>query len=90
MIRRSPIRGMNPFDPIHYQIVNIADLNEFAAGTVVTAELLAEHGIVRKAGDKVKILGDGELSVKLTVKAHKFSKAAAEKIKAKGGTAEAI
>lgn len=89
MIRRSPIRGMNAFDPIHYQIVNISELNAFAAGTVVTVELLAEHGIVRKAHEKVKVLGDGELKVKLTVKADKFSKSAVEKIKAKGGSAEA-
>ena len=88
MIRRSPIRGMNPFDPVHYQLVNVADLNEFAPGTVVTAELLAEHGIIRKASDKVKVLGDGELTVKLTVKAHKFSKSAQEKITAKGGSVE--
>ena len=88
MIRRSPIRGMNAFDPVHYSIVNVADLNEFPAGTVVTAELLAEAGIIRKASDKVKVLGDGDLAVKLTVKAHKFSKAAEDKIKAKGGSAE--
>lgn len=86
MIRRTPIRGMNAFDPIHYSIVNVADLNEFAAGTVVTPALLAEHGIIRRAGDKVKVLGDGDLAVKLTVKAHKFSKAAEEKIKSKGGS----
>lgn len=90
MIRRSPIRGMKPFDPIHYQIVNLVDLNEFAAGTVVTAELLAERGIIRKASDKVKILGTGDLTVKLTVKATKFSKSAEEKIKAKGGSVESV
>jgi len=90
MIRRSPIRGMKPFDPIHYQLVNVVDLNEFAAGTVVTAELLAERGIIRKASDKVKVLGTGDLTVKLTVKATKFSKSAEEKIKAKGGSVESV
>ncbi|MFO0746974.1 MAG: 50S ribosomal protein L15 [Myxococcota bacterium] len=89
LIRRSPIRGMNAFDPTHYALVNVIDLNEFAAGTVVTAEVLAEAGLIRKATDKVKVLGTGELKVKLTVKAHKFSKTAADKIKAKGGSAEA-
>ncbi len=91
MIRRSPIRGFSndPFR-VTYAIVNVADLNEFAAGTVVTPELLAESGLIRKASDSVKILGTGDLGVKLTVKAHKFSKGAEDKIKAKGGAAELL
>jgi large subunit ribosomal protein L15 len=91
LIKRIPIRGFSNdrFD-VNYQIVNVVDLNEFPAGTIVTPELLAEKGLVRKATETVKILGTGELGVKLTVHAHKFSKGAADKIKAKGGVAEVL
>lgn len=91
LIKRIPIRGFSNdrFD-FNYAIVNVVDLNEFPAGTVVTPELLAETGLIRKASDPVKILGTGELGVKLTVKAHKFSKGAAEKIASKGGAAEVL
>lgn len=91
LIRRSPIRGFNhAFFHVGYQVVNVVDLNEFAAGTVVTPELLAESGLIRKADELVKVLGSGDLSVKLTVQAHKFSKGAEDKIKAKGGAAELL
>ena len=91
MTRRIPIRGFNNFEfATNYQIVNLVDLAELEAGTVVTPELLAEIGLVRKADGLIKILGTGELGVKLTVQAHKFSKSAADKIKAKGGAAELL
>lgn len=91
IIRRSPKFGFTNFEfKTRYQIVNVADLAEFEEGTVVTPELLAEAGLVRKATERVKVLGDGELAAKLTVRAHKFSKSAAEKITAKGGTAEVL
>lgn len=70
--------------------VNVSRLAAFAAGTEVTPEKLVEAGIIRKTKDPVKILGNGELGVALTVKAHKFSKAAREKIEAAGGKAEVI
>jgi large subunit ribosomal protein L15 len=57
---------------------------------VVTPAVLAESGLVRKATDAIKVLGNGELGVKLTVQAHKFSKGAEDKIKAKGGSAELL
>jgi len=91
LIKRVPIRGFsNARFRMTYSLVNVVDLNEFAAGTVVTPELLAESGLIRNAADSVKILGSGDLGVKLTVQAHKFSKGAEDKIKAKGGVAEVL
>lgn len=74
-----------------YAQVNVGRLEErFDAGTVVTPELLRERRIVRKLGDGVRILGDGQLTKALTVRAHHFSAAARAKIEAAGGTAEVI
>jgi large subunit ribosomal protein L15 len=70
--------------------LNIDRLNIFEDGTVVTPELLLEMKIVKKAKNGVKILGNGELEKKLTVKAAKFSKVAAEKIEAAGGKVEVV
>ncbi len=90
LIRRVPKRGFTNIFAKVYSIVNVKDLEVFEDGTVVTPELLKEKGIISKLNDGVKILGDGELSKSLTVKAHKFSKAAQEKIEAVGGKAEVI
>ena len=80
----------NPFR-IEYAIVNLDTLGEvFDAGSEVTPELLRERGLVRKAGVPVKVLGRGEIAKKLTVRAHKFSGSAAEKIVAAGGAAEVL
>jgi large subunit ribosomal protein L15 len=89
--RRVPKRGFhNPFT-VEYAIVNLDTLSEvFDAGSSVTPELLRERGLVRKANVKVKVLGRGEISKQLTVRAHKFSGSAAEKIAAAGGVAEVI
>jgi large subunit ribosomal protein L15 len=89
--RRVPKRGfINPFR-IEYAIVNLDTLAErFDAGTVVTPELLLERGLLRDAAARVKVLGRGDLSKALTVRAHKFSGSASEKIAAAGGTAETI
>ena len=73
-----------------YAIVNVADLNQFAEGTVVDAELLKATGLVKKVYAGVKVLGNGELTTKLTVKAAKFSKSAVEKIEKAGGKAEVM
>ena len=73
-----------------YTVINVDDLNQFEAGTVVTPELLKELGIVKKAKDGIKVLGDGKLEKSIEVKAHKFSKTAIEKIEAAGGKAEVI
>jgi large subunit ribosomal protein L15 len=89
--RRVPKRGFhNPFR-VEYAVVNLDTLGEvFDAGSSVTPELLRERGLVRQAHAKVKVLGRGELTKQLTVRAHKFSGSAAEKIAAAGGVAEVI
>jgi large subunit ribosomal protein L15 len=89
--RRLPLkRGFrNPFKK-EYAIVNLSRLAVFDAGTVVTPELLQERRIVDDIKDGIKILGDGELAKPITVRAHRFSKSAEEKLKACGGTAEVI
>lgn len=74
----------------HYAILNVSDLEQFAADTVVTPELLAEKKVIKDLGLPVKVLGDGKLSKKLTVRAHKFSASAQEAITALGGVAEVI
>ena len=89
--RRIPKRGFhNPFRT-EYEIVNLdALVLKFDAGTVITPELLRERGMVSRGTAKVKILARGDVDKALTVRAHKFSGKAAEKIAAAGGTAEAI
>ena len=89
--RRVPKRGFhNPFR-IEYEVVNLDTLVlKFDAGAVITPELLREHGVVSRGTNKVKILARGDVDRALTVRAHKFSGKAAEKIAAAGGTAEAI
>lgn len=89
--RRLPKRGFhNPFRT-EYAVINLDTLAElFTAGTVVTPELLREHGLLRGKRLKVKVLGRGEITVALTVRADKFSTEAAAKIAAAGGTTEAL
>ena len=65
-------------------------LNMFEEGSVITPELLVQEGVIKGTGRRVKVLGDGEIDRALTVRAHKFSKAAAERIEAAGGKAEVI
>jgi len=90
LYRRLPKRGFTNKFAIKYSIVNIKDLNKFDDNTVITPELLLSEGVVKKLSDGIKILGDGDLDKKLTVKAHKFSKSAAEKIETAGGKVEVI
>ena len=89
--RRLPKRGFRnyPFRK-EYQIVNVDFLNEFEDGTVVTAEELLSKGFISDLNTAVKILGDGELEKKLTVKANKFSESAKQKIEAAGGKVEEV
>lgn len=87
---RLPKRGFTNPTRKEYAVVNLSTLNRFEAGTVVSPELLKEAGIVKNLKDGLKVLGDGELKVSLTVKAHKFSRTAAEKIAAAGGTTEVL
>ena len=87
--RRLPQRrGFRPLTRKEYAVVNLDDLERFEAGTEVTPQLLISSGVVKKLKDGIKILGDGEVTKALTVRAHKFSKSAGEKIQAAGGTAE--
>jgi large subunit ribosomal protein L15 len=89
--RRVPKRGFhNPFS-LEYDVVNLDTLGlKFEAGTVVTPDLLREHRLVRGVDSKIKVLGRGELDKPLTVRAHKFSGKAAEKIAAAGGATELL
>ena len=90
LARRLPKRGFTNFNRKVFAIVNVASLNCFEDGTEVTPELLIESGLVRKELDGIKILGEGELEKKLTVKANKFSKSALATIEQAGGKAEVI
>lgn len=91
LFRRLPKRGFNNYEfKTEYATVNISDLNEFADGTVVGLEQLKECGLVKKEKDGIKILGNGELTKKLTVKANKFSNSAKSKIENAGGKIEVI
>ncbi|MDR3766182.1 MAG: 50S ribosomal protein L15 [Butyricicoccus sp.] len=90
LARRLPKRGFNNIFGTTYAPVNVEVLNRFEDGTEVTAELLLETGVISKALDGVKILGNGELTKKLTVKAAAFSASAKEKIEKAGGKAEVI
>ncbi|KXG75705.1 50S ribosomal protein L15 [Fervidicola ferrireducens] len=90
LIRRIPKRGFTNKFKKEYAIVNVEDLNVFEENTRVTPELLKEKGLIKQIKDGVKILGDGELKVKLEVVAHAFSSSAKEKIEAAGGKAEVI
>lgn len=88
--RRLPKRGFTNPNRVEYAVVNLDVLNRFEDGTEVTPELLLKTGIVSNLKDGLKVLGDGELTKKLTVKANKFSQAATQKIAAAGGATEVI
>ena len=88
LYRRVPKRGFTNIYRVEYATVNVGRLEIFENGTVVTAETLKEAGLISKMMGGVKILGDGELTKKLTVEAAKFSDGAKEKIEALGGKAE--
>ena len=88
--RRLPKRGFTNRNTKDIVSINITELNRFEDGTVVTIETLVENGVIKNPKDGVKILGNGELTKKLTVKANAFSASAAEKIQALGGTTEVI
>ncbi len=90
LYRRIPKRGFtNNFAKV-YAEVNVKDLNRFEDGTVVDLELMKNSGMVKQVIDGVKVLGNGEIEKKLTVKAAKFTKSATEKIEAAGGKVEVI
>ena len=91
LYRRIPKRGFNNARfRTEFATINLSDLNKFNDGDVVTPELLKEKGIVKKQLSGIKVLGNGTLEKKVTVKAHRFSSAAVTKIESAGGTAEVI
>lgn len=91
LFRRLPKRGFSnaKFKTV-YAVINLSDLNKFEDGAIVTPEILKEMGILKNQLNGVKILGNGKLEKKLTVKAHKFSESAKESIEKMGGKAEVI
>ncbi len=90
LARRLPKRGFNNPTRKEYTVVNLDVLSRFEEGTVVTPELLKEKGYVKQVKDGIKVLGNGELNIKVTVKANKFSESAVKKITAAGGETEVI
>jgi large subunit ribosomal protein L15 len=91
LYRRLSKRGFNNYNfRTTYATVNISDLEKFAEGTVVDKELLIKEGLIKKELDGIKVLGNGNLTKKLTVKANKFSETAKQKIENVGGTVEVI
>ncbi len=90
LYRRIPKRGFTNVFRKEWSVMNVSDLNCFEDGTEITPELLIAEGKVKQVKAGVKILGEGDLEKKLTVKANKFTKAAIEKIEAAGGKAEVI
>jgi len=86
--RRLPKRGFTNIFRTRYRTVNVERLNGFDSGAVVTPDELEKAGMLKKGADPVKVLGNGELKVALTVKAHRFTGSAVKKIEAAGGQAE--
>jgi len=92
LFRRLPtLRGFRNVNRVEYQPLNVGQLaQDFGAGDEITPEVLIERGYIRKNGGPVVILGDGDIDVALTVKAHRFSKSARAKIEGAGGTVEIL
>ena len=88
--RRLPKRGFYNRFGKHIAEVNVGDLERFEAGSTVTVDALKEAGLVKKVGDGVKLLGNGDIDRALTVQVHKISKGARAKIEAAGGTVELL
>jgi large subunit ribosomal protein L15 len=90
LYRRIPKRGFTNIWGTEYETVNVGSLDIFDDGAEVTKDTLIEKGLIRKSKNGLKILGDGKINKKLTVRADKFSKTASQKIEAAGGAAEPI
>ena len=90
LLRRLPKVGFNSKWPSKYQVVDCASLNSFEEGTVITPELLKAKNFIRSLLQPVKILSGGEITKKLTVQAHRFSKVALDKITKAGGKSEIL
>lgn len=91
LFRRLPKRGFSNYNfADRYEVVNVSQLERFEEGSVIGIEQLSDAGLIKGQKTKVKILGDGELTKKLQISAHKFSRSAEQKIVASGGTAKVI
>ena len=91
LYKRLPRRGFsNAKFKIRYATINVGDLNNFKDGDVITPELLQEKGIIKKQLSGIKVLGDGKLDKKITIKAHRFTQGALRKIEESGSKAEVI
>ncbi len=90
LTRRLPKRGFTNIFAKVYAVINVSELEAFDNDTVITAEFLKEKRVIKKINDGLKVLGSGELTKKLSVKAAKFSKTAEQKIKDAGGSAEVV
>lgn len=88
--KRIPKRGFTNINRKEYAIVNVNDLNRYDADTVITPDLLLKDRLITKIESGIKILGNGQLNKKLTVKANKFTASAVEKIQSVGGTVEVL
>ncbi|RPJ87085.1 MAG: 50S ribosomal protein L15 [Acidobacteria bacterium] len=88
--RRIPKHGFTNKFAKEYAVLNVRQLNDFEDGTEITPELLTQKGLVKKGKDGIRILGEGELSRKLTVRAHHFSESAKQKIEQAGGSVEVV
>jgi len=88
--RRLPKRGFRNIFKKQFALIHIRDLNRFSEGDVINVDVLQKAGLIKKVHDGVKILGDGELKVALTVRAHKFTESARKKIEAASGKVEVI
>ncbi|MEG0912887.1 MAG: 50S ribosomal protein L15 [Oscillospiraceae bacterium] len=90
LVRRIPKRGFHNIFATKYATINVSDLNKFEDGTVVDAKTVVESGLVKKRLDGIKVLGNGELTKKLTVQLTAFSETAKSKIETAGGKAEVM
>ena len=90
MYRVLPKRGFNNRFAVHYAVINVGDLDAFEAGEVIDLETLITEGWIKNGRDGLKVLGNGQVTKALTVKAAKFSASAKEKIEAAGGKAEVV
>jgi large subunit ribosomal protein L15 len=90
LARRVPKRGFTNLFRRTYRTVNVDRLNRFEAGSTIDVEQMLQAGLLRKGRSEVKILGNGKLDVALTVRAHKFTRTAVEKIEAAGGKIEQL
>lgn len=88
--RRLPKRGFTNIFKKHYTLINLRDLEGFDTKEKITPELLVRRGLIKRLGDGLKVLGDGELKAPLEISAHRFSKSAQEKIHKAGGKTEVI